>query len=484
MSAAAEKAVPSGWLETSLGELAEYVTSGSRDWKKYYADEGALFIRTQDIKTNSLVLDNVPTVSLPEKVEGKRTLIQVGDVLITITGNVGRVAVVEHDIGEAYVSQSVALVRLKDPTLAKYIQLQLLTKHAGKTHLESVSYGLGRQVLNLKNIKEAPIKLSPEDLRPRIVAEVEKQFSRLDEAVASLKRVKANLKRYKAAVLKAAVEGKLTEEWRKQNPDVEPASKLLERILAERRTKWEEAELAKMKAKGKEPKNDKWKEKYKEPAQVALSTDSVLPKGWSLSTIECVSLLVTDGDHNPPKRVASGVPHLTARNVMDGRLNEIKCTFITQQDYKKVCKRYEPLVNDVIVTCVGSIGRTAIVSEDYIFSADRNLAIVRLVVNGIEPKFLQLFIDSPSSQDRIHSASGSTAQPHIYLADLRGIQIAVPPSEEQVKIIEKVEQQLSVVSMLDLQIAGEIKRADRLRQSILAQLFGGKVQHSAGVANA
>ena len=71
-----------------------------------------------------------------------------------------------------------------------------------------------------------------------IVAEIEKQFSRLDEAVTNLKRVKANLKRYKAAVLKAAVEGKLTEEWRKQHPDVEPASKLLERILAERRAKW------------------------------------------------------------------------------------------------------------------------------------------------------------------------------------------------------------------------------------------------------
>ena len=70
-----------------------------------------------------------------------------------------------------------------------------------------------------------------------IVAEIEKQFSRLDEAVANLKRVKANLKRYKASVLKAAVEGKLTEDWRKQHPDVEPASKLLERILAERREK-------------------------------------------------------------------------------------------------------------------------------------------------------------------------------------------------------------------------------------------------------
>ncbi len=103
------------------------------------------------------------------------------------------------------------------------------------------------------------LPVPPREQQDEIVAEIEKQFSRLDEAVANLKRVKANLKRYKAAVLNAAVEGKLTEEWRKAHPDVESASKLLDRILAERRAKWEEAELAKMEAKGKAPKNDKWK---------------------------------------------------------------------------------------------------------------------------------------------------------------------------------------------------------------------------------
>ena len=83
--------------------------------------------------------------------------------------------------------------------------------------------------------RNVPFVKPPRPQQDDIVAEIEKQFSRLDEAVANLKRVKANLKRYKASVLKAAVEGKLTEDWRKQHPDVEPASKLLERILAERR---------------------------------------------------------------------------------------------------------------------------------------------------------------------------------------------------------------------------------------------------------
>ena len=100
-----------------------------------------------------------------------------------------------------------------------------------------------------------------------IVAEIEKQFSRLDEAVANLKRVKAHLKRYKASVLKAAVEGKLTEDWRNQHPDVEPASKLLERILAERRAKW------------------MGRGKYKEPVCSRHNRIAVTAEGWTWATV-------------------------------------------------------------------------------------------------------------------------------------------------------------------------------------------------------
>jgi len=83
--------------------------------------------------------------------------------------------------------------------------------------------------------------------------------------VAALERAKAKLKRYRAAVLKAAVEGKLTEEWRAKHPPKETASQLLERILKERRRKWEEAQLVAFAKAGKRPPAN-WKDKYKEPA--------------------------------------------------------------------------------------------------------------------------------------------------------------------------------------------------------------------------
>jgi len=187
---------------TSLGQLAEYVTSGSRDWSKYYSDDGAIFIRTQDINRNRLSLDQVAHVKLPDRVEGKRSLVRRGDLLITITGaNVGKVAAVDFDIPEAYVSQSVCLVRLKDPALAQFVQLQLMTRRGDKSALEALAYGLGRPVLNLENIRSVPVLVGPAAAREVIVAEIEKQFSRLDEAAANLRRVQAQLGRYRDSLL-------------------------------------------------------------------------------------------------------------------------------------------------------------------------------------------------------------------------------------------------------------------------------------------
>src|SRR5205823_6903978 len=122
---------------------------------------------------------------------------------------------------------------------------------------------------NLSIIKKTFFPLAPLAEQQRIVAEIEKQFTRLDAAVASLKRVQAQLKRYRAAVLKAACEGHLVpteaELARAEGRDYEPADGLLARIFQERRQCWEAAHLAKMAGKGIRLADEKCKPKYQEP---------------------------------------------------------------------------------------------------------------------------------------------------------------------------------------------------------------------------
>jgi len=200
----------------------------------------------------------------------------------------GRACIFPGDKLKSVTVVDVCVVRPEDEAISKGWLMYFINSPAFRVAVSSLQTGTTRRRISRKNLDRISFPVPPSNEQKRIVAEIEKQFSRLDETVENLKRVKANLKRYKASVLKSAVEGKLTEEWREANPDVEPASELLERVLAERRKKWEEAELAKMKAKGKAPKDDVWKKRYKKPSKPDLDDLPILPKEWKWVTWDTI----------------------------------------------------------------------------------------------------------------------------------------------------------------------------------------------------
>lgn len=156
------KPLPRGWHWKTLVELSEYITSGSRGWKSYISNTGDSFIRSQDIKHDALIFENPTFVSLPEKVEGKRTLVRQGDLLLTITGgNVGKCATVPHLIQNAYVSQHVALIRLREPWLAKFIHFWMINAFGGRHFLSRYIYG-DKPGLNLAQVGSVLIPVPPQ----------------------------------------------------------------------------------------------------------------------------------------------------------------------------------------------------------------------------------------------------------------------------------------------------------------------------------
>ncbi|WP_283744730.1 restriction endonuclease subunit S [Sideroxydans sp. CL21] len=161
--------LPIGWDWKTLSELSEYITSGSRGWKSYISSSGDSFIRSQDIRHDALVFENPAFVSLPEKAEGKRTLVREGDLLLTITGgNVGKCATVPNLNRKAYVSQHVALIRLHDSSMAEFIHFWMINANGGRNLLSRYIYG-DKPGLNLTQVASVSVPIPPLAERTQIL---------------------------------------------------------------------------------------------------------------------------------------------------------------------------------------------------------------------------------------------------------------------------------------------------------------------------
>lgn len=179
--------LPASWSPIALGKVCNLVTSGSRGWAEYYATSGPGFIRAQNIRFGKLRLDDLAFVNPPSNSEGSRTQVAKGDLLIVITGaGVTNPAMLDHDPGEAYVSQHVGLVRPTDERLSAWMLLCLMADAGGRAELVERAYGAGKPGLNLENIRSLSIPLPPLAEQHRIVAKVDALMALCDRLEASL----------------------------------------------------------------------------------------------------------------------------------------------------------------------------------------------------------------------------------------------------------------------------------------------------------
>jgi type I restriction enzyme S subunit len=185
--------------------------------------------------------------------------------------------------------------------------------------------------------------------------------------------------------------------------------------------------------------------------------------------LEQASELITDGDHNPPKRLPNGIPHLVVANISsDGEYSYDGCTFISADDFTRVKKRYAPKTGDIIITCVGSVGRVAMVDSRTEFSADRSLAIVRPATGKLLPEYGLYLMQSPQVQQQFTRSSIGTAQAHLYLKELRNIEIALPSVREQEKQLVILREIKAALLLLRRRIIG----VDSLRKASLNWITG------------
>ncbi len=327
-------------------------------------------------------------------------------------------------------------------------------------YLENMGSGTTVKGIRLETLRELPFPFAPLEQQKAIVQEIEKQFSRLDEAVAGLKRAKANLKRYKAAVLKAAVEGKLTEEWRKEHPDVEPASELLKRILAERKKKWEEEHPGK---------------KYKEPAAPDTSNLPDLPEGWVWATIEQVAIKVQYGSSAKTNEDQDGIPIIRMGNIFEGRLklDDLKYLPKNHSEFPELLLKE----SDLLFNRTNSpelVGKTAVYKDMPKPCSFASYLIRVQFDNSARSNFVSYYINSNAGRRWIKSVvSQQVGQANVNGSKLQALSVPFPPDAEQEKIAEEIENYCSVIDEIEKVIEINLKRVERLRQSILQKAFSG-----------
>jgi type I restriction enzyme S subunit len=360
------------------------------------------------------------------------------------------------------------------------------------------------------DVRSQPIPLAPLPEQQRIVEAIETQFTRLDAAVRALERAQANLARYKAAVLQAACEGRLVPTEAELHPDTyEPAAVLLERILAERRARWEEerwqyeieraqkkAAQAERKAKGLPyyirdlepadwedrtpdeyepylPKSDKWKGKYDEPE---APDTSELPAGWVWASVEQLADVGTGA--TPLRSKKEYYENGTIPWVTSGALNEpfvdSGTEFITELALEETNVKFFP-AGTLLVAMYGE-GKTRGKVSELKIDATTNQACAALVFEGtaaICKSYVKVF--SLKNYDDIRRLSSGGVQPNLNLSIVRDTTFPLPPLAEQRRIVAEVERRLSVVEALEAAVEANLARAERLRQAILKRAFEGRL---------
>lgn len=438
---AAADEVPATWTLVSFGNIARHNAGKTLDKGR---NRGQLrdYITTSNLYWGYFQLDAVRQMPILDDELERCTAIK-GDLLICEGGEAGRAAVWPHE-REISFQNHVHRARFFAGINPYFVQ-RYFEKLNATGEIDKYRKGVGISNMSGKALASIPIPLPPLAEQKRIVAKV-------DELMALCDRLEAQQQEREAqhAALARASLARFVEAPTPANLDFLfhksysiPPADLRKSILT----------LA---------------------VQGHLS-DGANPGEWPSVTMREACLQITDGEHATPQRTSSGVPLATAKNVRDGFLDLTNTDYVAQSTADKCWKRCKPRDQDILMVCVGATtGRVCLAVNPPDMVLVRSVALLRPNVELIAPRYLDLFLRSPAGQSQVWGNVKQSAQPCLYLSKMANFVLSLPPVVEQLRIVAKVDELMTLVDALEAQLATAHKFGSRLLDAVVAELTQGR----------
>jgi type I restriction enzyme, S subunit len=455
MTQATPKKSAEMWRNTTLGNEFRWSSGGTpKSTVASYYGGGIPWAIIGDLN-DGLVTETATTISEEGLKNSATKWVEEGSVLVAMYGSIGKLGIAGKRMTT---NQAIAFTK-PECCSAKFLFWYL---YSSRSALLGLGKGGTQSNISQTVLKAFPFVLPPEGDRERIVAEIEKQFTRLEAGVAALRRVQANLKRYRAAVLKAGCEGRLVpteaELAKAENRRFETGEELLARILAERRKNWH------------------GRGKYNEPVAPGKTKLPTIPEGWTWTALEAVSEAVGGFAFSSTKFGKAGFQVVKMANVRMGKIDLTQKPSFISDVAPGIVEKYNLREGDLVVTLTGTrkkrdYGYVAVVKNQDGLLLNQRIARVRPSA-GMDSKFLQLAMQAEYYRDRFFShETGNVGQGNVGMAAVTKEMVTLPPLAEQTRIVAEVERRLSVVEELESVVSANLQRATRLRQSILHENF-------------
>ena len=462
-------ALPIGWHYKAVSEIGAtgeqpVLTGpfGTNLGRADFVESGVPLLTIGCLTQGGINLEKALFVSEEKAKELSRYRLKEGDLLFSRMASVGRAGLVPKWLEGALFNYHIMRLRLDVARIDTRLFINYVRgAKQVRDYLKAVNHGATRDGINTEQLLGLPVAVPPLAEQHEIVAEIEKQFSRLDEAVANLQRVKANLKRYKASILKAAVEGRLVEtevtQAHREGRTYETGEQLLQRILEERKENG----------------------KGKRVAVMRPDVDDVYasPDGWVWSTCDAAIDFIGAGasfkcDERPPAQDEIGVLKVSALSW--GTYDEAEsktCTDIGRVEEKFLVRDGDFLFSrantiELVGACV-IVGKTT----KQLMLSDKTL---RFQLNTrVLPAWLQICLRCKFGRYEIErlATGNQESMRNIGQDRIRQIRMPLPPFAEQVRIVAEVDRHLSIVREVEAEVDTNLKRAQALRQSKLRSVF-------------